>query len=98
MECTPRPLRDSFAWPRLATQSSLQRVSGIIGMAPGCCWHSFPGIPPGSGERTHACLRRVHGRSEGKGDTTQRCVFYLSSTFHLLSILPVCPHPNMKAS
>ena len=49
------------------------------------------------GERTHAHLRRVHGRTEGKGDTTQRCVFYLSSTFHLLSILPVCPQPNVKA-
>ena len=49
-------------------------------------------------ERTHAHLRRVHGRTEGKGDTTQRCVFYLSSTFHLLSILPVCPQPNVKAS
>ncbi len=66
-------------------------------MAPGCCWHSFPGIPPGSGERKHACLRRVHGRTEGKGDTTQRCVFYLSSTFHLLSILPVCPQPKRES-
>ena len=50
------------------------------------------------GERTHACLRRVHRRTEGKGDTTQHCVFYLSSTFHLLSILPVCPQANVKAS
>ncbi len=63
MECAPTPLRDS--------SSSLHQVLWMIRMAPGCSAAGIPALAVhlARAERTHACLRMVHGRTEGKGDT-----------------------------